>query len=550
MSGPRVMPWIILTVVAVTLAQQVWVSPTNFGGADEWLVLDLASRGIHGVPYANRPLVLVWQAPPALLFPGDLRGFWLFACLYFAATGVLVGWLALRLAPGQRLLAVLAGVFTVAWAPLDYLRLDAVLICGYAGFTLVTVGAVVLLVESWHRRRPALLALGAGVGFLASLGVESVIPVLAAAPALLWREGRSAPRRFAAACLAWEAAVVLAAAVALAPLLSGRPSYQAGGLGVDPSPVGVGSRILQLLRMQAEPLFHPRVSELAVPAVPLAVLVFLVGLLAVGREKPPGLHGEARSARGLAFPFAAGLLLAASAHAALALTPAIRTPARTQVLSAPGFGLALAAAITAAARRASPRWEAAVAAFLGSWVVAVGTARVVAMQGEWDEFRSAWTGQSGTLSTLVAQAPGLEPGTLVLLLDETGAWPMTFTFRHALRYLYGDGVVGVVHGAQDFLYPWRLTAEGVVVVPWPVIRREWQVSPTFHPWEAVVVARRDGTGEVAILPRWPEDVLPALPPGARYAPREKIRGAPAVVRHRNVLGARPAGGAGEGGRQQ
>jgi hypothetical protein len=302
--------------------------------------------------------------------------------------------------------------------------------------------------------------------------------------------------------------------------------------------------------MQAGPLLGPRAAELAVPAVPLAVLVFLVGLLALRREKPPGPPGAARSSWGLAFTFAVGLVLAVSAHAALALTPAIRTPARTQVLSAPGFALALAAAITAAARRASPRWEAAVAALLGSWVVAVGTARVVAMQGEWDEFRSAWTGQSGTLSTLVAQAPGLEPGTLVLLLDETGAWPMTFTFRHALRYLYGDGVVGVVHGAQDFLYPWHLTAEGVVVVPWPVIRREWQVSPTFHPWEAVVVARRDGTGEVAILPRWPEDVLPALPPGARYAPRERIRGAPAVVRHRDVLGARPAGGAGEGGRQQ
>jgi hypothetical protein len=547
MSGPRVMPWIILTVFAVTLAQQSWVSATNFGGADEWLVLDLASRGVHGVPYANRPLVLLWQAPPALLFPGDLRGFWLFACLYIASTGALVAWLVVRLTPGQPLLAVLAGVFTVAWAPLDYLRLDTVLICGYAGFTLATVAAVVLLVESWHRGRPALLALGAGIGFLASLGVESVIPVLAVAPALLWREGRAAPRRFAASCLAWEAVVVLAGAVAAAPLLSGRPSYQAAGLGLDPSPLGVGSRILQLLRMQVGPLFDPTVSELAVPAVPLAVLVFLVGLLAVRREKPPGPPGAARSSRGLAFTFAAGLLLAVSAHAALALTPAIRTPARTQVLSAPGFALILAAVLLAASRLAAPRWRVPIVGLLGCWIVAVGTGRVVAMQAEWDGWRSAWRAQSGTLRGLTAAAPALEPGTLVLLLDDAGAWPMTFTFRHALRHLYGDGVVGVVHGAEEFLYPWRSTGEGIVVEPWPVVRREWQVGPSMHPWESVVVVHRAADGRVGVLARWPEGLLPGRPPGARYAPGERIRPLAVRLRERRILAAGATVASGKGG---
>ena len=78
-----------------------------------------------------------------------------------------------------------------------------------------------------------------------------------------------------------------------------------------------------------------------------------------------------------------------SAHATLALTPAIRTPARTQILSAPGFGLALAATIVAIARLVGPRWRPVVAAALGAWVVAVGTGRVVAMQAEWDASRSA-----------------------------------------------------------------------------------------------------------------------------------------------------------------
>ena len=51
---------------------------------------------------------------------------------------------------------------------------------------------------------------------------------------------------------------------------------------------------------------------------------------------------------------------------------------------------------------------------------------------------------------------------------------MTFTFRHALRYIYGDGVVGVVHGGADFLYPWRLTGQGIVGRP--VARDPWRVA--------------------------------------------------------------------------
>ena len=139
--------------------------------------------------------MLLWQAPPRRLLPGDLRGFWLFTTLYFAATGALTAWLALRLAPGARALALLAGVATVAWAPLDYLRLDTVLIGGYAGFTLATVAALVLFVEAWHRKKFALLAAGMALALVATLGVESVLPVLAVAPILIgdgWRPTRVA----------------------------------------------------------------------------------------------------------------------------------------------------------------------------------------------------------------------------------------------------------------------------------------------------------------------------------------------------------------------
>ena len=537
MGSRRAALWIALTIGVVALVQQAWVSPTNFGGADEWLLLDLASRGVLGIPYANRPLVLLWQAPAAGLFPGDLRGFWLLVTLYLAATGALTSWLALRLAPGAHTMALLAGVATVAWAPLDYLRLDTVLISGYAGGTCTTIAALVLFVESWHRNQPAILALGATLGLLVSLGGESALPVLAVAPALLWREARSAPRRFAAWTIAWEAMVALGVGLALLPLLEGRPSYQSGAIGLDLSPLGVGARVLQLVGMQVGPIFSSSLLELAVPAVPLAALAFVAGLavLTRGEGSSPGREPADRT---IGFVLAAGLLLAVSAHAAFAMTPAIRTPARTQVLSAPGFALALAATLVGAARLAAPRWRLPLTGLLGAWIVAVGTGRVVAMQGEWDVSGNAYPVQSRTLSDLTAVAPDLEPGSLVLLLDDGGAWPMTFTFRHALRYIYGDGVVGVVHGGADFLYPWRLTGQGIVVDPWPVIRGEWHVAPTLHPWDTILVVHRGADGRLAVLPEWPEAVLPPLPPGARYAPEGRIRPSPTRDRERQVLAAR------------
>jgi len=527
---------IALAIGAVAFAQQAWVSPANFGGADEWLYLDLSSRGILGIPYANRPLVLLWHAAPARLLPGDLRGFWLFASLYFAVTGALTAWLALRLSPGARGLALLAGVATVAWAPLDDLRLDTVLICGYAGFTLAAVAALVLFVEAWHRRRFALLASGMALALVATLGVESVLPVLALAPVLTGDGWRHDPRRFGQWTLAWTAVQAAGAGLTLGPLLLGWPSYQTGALGLDPSPVRVGGRVLQLVGMQVGPLLTSPLRELAVPAVPLAVLVLLAGALGLrltGGSSP----GRDPGREPIGFVLAAGALLTVAAHATLALTPVIRTPARTQILSAPGFGLVLAAVIAAVGRLARPRWRPAVAAVLGAWVVAVGTGRVVALQAEWDASRSVYPAQAATLAALTRAAPALEPGSLVLLQDDSGAWPMTFTFRHALRYLYGDGVVGVVHGAADFLYPWRVTGQGIVVDPWPVIRHAWQVAPTRHPWETILVVHRGADGRLAVRPGWPAGVLPPLPAGARYAPVDRIRPAPVRERERRVLAA-------------
>jgi hypothetical protein len=512
----------LAAVAAVFWTQWLWVRPTNFGGSDEWLLIDLSSSRVLGFPYANRPLVLLWTTIASQSWPHDLRAYWLFNGLYLSGAAFLTAVLARRLWPGSPRLALLAGVFAAGWAPLDALRLSGVLSCGYAGFTLSTMAALTLFVESWHRRRLDLLVLGAVLGFVAARGVESVIPVLFVAPLLVLEEAWNDRRRLARWLWPWYGVIALELALALRPILAGAPSYQGGALGLDPHPLRLLGRMARLLGWQAGPVATSSPGELSTPAVALAVSAFVALAVAArwwGRGAPEN-GGLARRAGLRALGL--GLALAISAHAGLALTASVQTPSRTQILSGPGFGLALAGAIVLLSSAGPARAAGAGALALGAWVVAVGAGRTVAMQGEWDDFRGVYPEQHRTLSGLVSEVPGLRPGTLVVLLDGGNIWPLSFTFRHAVAYLYPGQALGLVPGGEDMLYPWSFTPAGVAVTPWPMLQTRWGVAPTFHPWDALLVVGPGESGALEIRSRWPDEVLPALPLGARYAPWERI----------------------------
>lgn len=495
------------------------VRPTNFGGSDEWLLIDLSSRWILDFPYANRPLVLLWTTLAAQSWPHELRSYWLFNGLYLSGAAYLTALLTHRLVPRATGLAVLAGVFAAVWAPLDGLRLSGVLSCGYSGFTLCAMAALTLFLESWYRKRLDLLVLGALLGFVAARGVESVIPILLVAPFLILGEAL-ADRRLAVKWLAvWLGTVFIELALALGPLLSGTPSYQGGALGLDPAPLRVLARLGHLLGMQAAPLVSTSAAELLVPAVPLAATAF--ALLAWPAVASPGKTATA-ARPGALRAMGLGLMLAAAGHGGLALSASVSTPARTQILSGPGFGLALSGAVFLLGSALPARMAAPGMLALGAWVVAVGTGRTVALQGEWDSFRSVFVEQQRTLSGLVRQAPGLKPGTLVVLLDGGRIWPMSFTFRHAVNYLYPGLAAGLVPHGVDMLYPWAFVPEGVVVTPWDTIRPVWGAAPSFHPWNTLVVVRASESGEVELVHEWPTEALRPLPPGARYAPLERV----------------------------
>jgi hypothetical protein len=219
-----------------------------------------------------------------------------------------------------------------------------------------------------------------------------------------------------------------------------------------------------------------------------------------------------------------GLLGAALAYGVLALSPSITGPARTQILSAPGMGLFLAAIVCWVAGRAG-RAARPLVAILGAAIIAVGTARVAAMQRHWDEV-SYWPEQRRLLSSLVAAAHDFIPDTFVVLLDGTAAFPATFTFHHALEYLYDRRARGLSLGAEPFLYPHALSQEGLVSMPLEAIRAPWRQAVRLYRHDQLVVVRASPDGTVRILEEWPVETLGALPAAAVYQPRARIRTGP------------------------
>jgi hypothetical protein len=216
-----------------------------------------------------------------------------------------------------------------------------------------------------------------------------------------------------------------------------------------------------------------------------------------------------------------GLAGAALGYGVLSLSPAITGPARAQILSAPGIGLLLASLVFGITAR-SGRGRRAVVALLGSWIVAVGTARVAAMQRRWDEV-SYWPAQRQTLSSLLVAIPDLLPDTFVVLLDGTTSFPATFTFHHALEYLYERRAAGASVGAEPFLYPHAFSKDGLLSAPLESIRGPWREPVRAYGYDQLVVVRATPEGGIRLLEQWPEGELPALPQGASYRPQARIR---------------------------
>jgi hypothetical protein len=508
-----------LAIFGLVLAQFAWVRPTNFGGYDEWLILWLSSKGLVSQPHANRPFNLVWTVPGWWLSPDGILGYHALHALYLALSGVAVLWLVRRLLPGDPLLAWLAGVFAACWAPSDMGRLSSVQMCMYSGSTLGSLAAVVLLVESWRRGSRVLLALSVVLSWATVRGYEATLPVLLAA-ALAIRPGQGGPRASRALwTAAWTGGLLVATAAVIAPLVAGRAqlTYQSEVWGgTDLHPVRILGRLARQYALHLAPALAPGWVEIRSEAAWLSGAVFLLG---VGLVRPlRAAAGEGRRSKLLAIA-GAGLVLAGLGYGTVVLSAADVGPTRMQFLSAPGIALFLAAVIRLLAGVAPARCRPALAVLLATWVATVAGGRTWGMQRAWDAI-SAYPAQRDTLAQLATLLPDLEPGTLVVLADESRSWPTTFGFRHAVELLYEGRATGYVQGAWDLLYPTRLGAEGVTTVPWPSLQRSWGERPSFHPFGSLLVVRLDSRHRLSLIETWPES-LPAAG-GASYDPARRI----------------------------
>jgi hypothetical protein len=377
------------------------------------------------------------------------------------------------------------------------------------------------------------LVASAVTAFVTIRGFEGAIPLLALAPVALLGGGEG-DRRRRWWLVAWAAVLSVAVALAVWPVIASRPeaAYQTSILTLDLAPRAVIGRLLRQFEYALLPLLTTSPRNLSALAV-LTAGAFAV-IHALERRDLRAVTDSRRAQTSLAIAALAGLAAATLAYAPFAFSPQVKGPLRTHFFAAPGLGLLLASLIGLAARLPSRRLEPVLSGLAGAWIVALGTTHVAAMQRYWDRFNPFWA-QAQTLSELIRQAPGLKPHTLVVLLDETGSWVSTFSFRHAVQYVYGQEVLGYVPGTSDLFYPTRIGRDGVRCEPWPVIRGPWRSPPTLHGFDEVVVLRRERSGVVAILKEWPAEALAPLPAGARYEPRGRILAEAPPLRSRAVL---------------
>lgn len=531
-GGPRpTWPvWVPCLLAALLAVQVVGTPSTNFGGFDEWLVLDLVSRGIVNAPYANRPLNFLWLRPASWL-PGYAFGSFALVFVVYTVGGALVLYgLSRRLMPGRPVLAWLAAAFFLVWFPGDLSRLSTIDRVHYAGITFGTLVAGTLLVEAWVRDRLALLALALALAVVAAETYEGILPLLAGVPLLL-RPSRAERRRWWGWILPWEGTLAVVGAVAAAPILGFGPrhvTYQGSVLGLSAGPLTWASRVGWQYIYHLFPLATSSPSELLAWKAPVSAMLLALGIVVSARSAPEGEPG-----RGLGKAMLAGLAFAGLGYSLVVLGMAAPSAYRLQYLSGPGISVFLAALVCGVGGLPGARWRVPVTVALAGWIAAVGAGRLVAMQGIWDR-GSSYPKQSAMLRGLTGLAPDLEAGTMVVVLDDGAAWKATYTFAHAVRYLYRGHAAGCVWKSWPFLYRTAFEADGLRFDPWPEIREAFDVSPHTYRWDEIVVVRFMPSGEAKLVKAWPPE-LPPLPEGARYDPQTRIVTGGAPITEQAVL---------------
>lgn len=497
------------------------VRATIFEGFDEWFLHWVSRRGLVGCPYSNRPFNSLWTLPGSWITPDGFLGYHVAHATYLWLTGWCTYHIVRRVAPGDTVLAFLAGTLAAVWAPTDLTRLNSVTRTISSGFTLGMLLAAIAFLESWLRGSRALLACALLLAYVAVRGYEASLPLLLlTTTVVLLRGGGGSRALWSVSWLAMLATTAIEVVVAVV-FRGGEPLYQLDVVGAD---LRLGPVLMRLARQYSAhllllPSARPSWEGLSAASAVVPAAVFLVSGVLVWRLF--GRENDLPPARIAALGLG-GFLLAGAAYLPFVLSAKGGYIYRTQFFSTPAIAVFLAAAVRLAAGALRPRWRAPAALLAGACLLALAGASTSAMLRAWEGF-DFYPRQRTVLLQITQQAPDLEAGTLVLLIEERPrAFLATLSFRHATELLYPERATGLALGGWDYLYPTRIDRGGILTTPWASIQRSWGLRPTFHSAEQIVVFRHDGRGHVWLIEEWPPELATGLP-GAGYAPRKRIR---------------------------
>ncbi len=383
-------------------------------------------------------------------------------------------------------------------------------------------------------------------------GVRSVISAAGGGRAVArpysWREAirRATPsRREWLGLAAWSIVVLAASARYALPLLrptdTGYSSYT-GQLITTLDP----REIVRLTLFQLNEAFSgiPMLTTAQVtgseaapgPAIQvLAALGVLIGaLIIMARVFEPEETGEGRTSTRSRLLFAGAWLAAGLALAWLGFAPYLptwiaRAIHRVHVLSAPGEGIALAAAawlIAAPLREAGRRRLVQIAAL--SFIAAAGIATITGQQNGTYQNRATWDSEAYFLRRLAHLIPDVEDNTLLLLMvydPDTNPPPFggNLAYQYAIPYLYRDAMRGHASDGLNIAYDAIVTDAGIDLVVAPGYDPESRmITPTSHGWDEIIVIEQNEYGYPVILEELPEQYYtPAR--AALYDPYARIR---------------------------
>ncbi len=547
MTATRTLPrWrqhgvVLLGLLALGLAFFAAADYGNNLGIDDWIhfyqVVDNGS-----INFASRPLSQIFLGAVAWFAGSNYATYHVVLVAAYIASGFLTYLLVWQVAPDQPLFAFAAGALALTFFVNDFfLLLTWIYTSGaYAAliFALLALNAfaAALRLESSTPARLALFALAAGLAFATLLIYEAAAPLLGAAPLLIALALRGRLDRWGwLGLVLWVAALLLAMRGTLLALLGLGGGTYGSSLYKDLDPARMLAAVRahfrfafrQLLVTDMQKAYPYRLHALIVGGVALLAMQVVRRVLPVS-DTADGIR-RANVLRAALWA-AAGALGALLGFAAFLPTVFADSVTRTHIITRPGEGVLLAAAVWLAASVVrSARWRRVVQAGGVALVAMYGAVMLGQVQTQLYDLAGTWDNTAHFMRSLSNLAPEVEDFTLIVYVEnpdvEEAPFTSGFSFQYAVRHFYGNTATGLIP-TDSILGEWAIVPDGIR------LEENWGDSPDVIGWDEMIFFTRDDAGTLALLDELPGEFYTAERQ-VQYDPHARIHRAyvpPAIRR--------------------